>query len=63
MGKEGEAYFIEKVQQLNDSDSEEDTPSDSYYRHFQTQNLQKQPIIEDKEENNQMIGEEEVLDL
>jgi hypothetical protein len=36
MGKEGEAYFIEKVQQLNNSDSEEGSPSESYYRHFQT---------------------------
>lgn len=52
IGKEGEAYFIEKVQRLNESDSEEDTPSDSYFRHFATQDLQQSFIIQNKAENN-----------
>jgi phosphatidate phosphatase PAH1 len=34
VGKEGEGYFIEKVLKLNESDIEEDTPTDSYFRHF-----------------------------
>jgi len=36
LGKEGQGYFIEKVQWLMESDSEEDTPTDSYFRNFAT---------------------------
>ncbi len=62
VGKEGEGYFIEKVLKLNESDIEEDTPTDSYFRHFAAQNLQQSQIIQTKEENNEIIGKEEVLD-